>query len=200
MALHDQDPERWNPTTLSTRFSAAKSNVEALITLHAMRKLRHAQLNEKDDNERNNINNLHEKVQQAWAKLPELHMRPIYVSKPSPQTPSLDTANLTEVPGSEEEPNEQLESPPMEQEEHVQIPNSTWQSYLEAQIENVPADITRRTTYAFVEIGSNPATENIKRAVWIREGSTGSMRFADDKERRLLLNQVRAKDTLAWKT
>ncbi|KAI0564179.1 Ribonuclease Z [Gracilaria domingensis] len=190
MALHEEDPKRWNTTTLSKRFGAHSENVESLLKLHALRKHREKQIQQSEEEERKRIERMREKMVDSWSELQEFVMRTRHVADASRFTTSEKG-----LEGREEDDDD--ESDVADEDMHTEeVVNSKWGAYLEKEIEDAALDTPRKCTYAFVEIGKGE--EHVRRAVWIREGESGRLRLADEAERSLLLNQVRAKDSQAF--
>lgn len=115
------------------------------------------------------------------------------VARPSAKVAAVSDHASGEVSVSEEEGKDDVEESDVKEQVVVK---SAWAQELEQDVGHAERDVTRRTTFAFVEIG---VEKHVSGAVWVREGETGVLRLAQEEERRLLLGEVRARDTEAWK-
>lgn len=204
MALHEEDPKRWNVTTLSSRFSAERANVEAVLRLFRLRQMRRREVKTRSEEDRVRIERAEERSMEAWKLLGE----GVYRGRAIARASVSGGEGLGEDGDGEGESESESEGAGAEDtvedavqagggEEKKEVVKSAWAEFLEKEIDRAEVDVSRRTTYAFVEIGEGG--DDIRRAVWVREGESGRLRLAEEEERRLLMNEVRARDSQAWK-
>lgn len=194
MALHEEDPKRWNVTTLSTRFSAERGNVEAILRLFRMRQMRQREAKARSEEVQSRVEQLEQRSVEAWNMLGEGVFRGRAIARASVSGgDGLGHEGEAESGDVEEGVDDGAQTDGAEE----KFVNSSWAEFLEREIEGAEVDVSRRTTYAFVEIGEGGA--EVRRAVWLREGDSGRLRLAEEEERQLLVNEVRARDSQAWK-
>lgn len=190
-ALHAEDSKRWNASTLSARYAAPRENVEAWLRLCKARQGR-----EKSEGEE--MTRLREQVGEAWGKLRESgDKRRVMRAGPTKKEES-DVAVKSEEKGEEMEAG--LEQPEEEPADEVkaEVRKTRTAEWVERVCELGVRDVKRKTTFAFIEVGKEVG-EGVQRAVWIREGSTGKLRVAVDREREVLLGRARSQDPSVWK-
>lgn len=205
--LHAEDASRWNATTLAARFGAPRENVGMWLRLCKLRG--HAPRRKKRNGEEEKaIKEMRMKAVAAWKALPELAERRRWVAKPSviENAGTGKEKNVTEgteerekVEGDKDEKdilNVKEES--QEEGEKRVLPKSRTAEWVESFCENAPRDVSRRTTFAFIEVAGKKG-EEMERAVWLREGKSGVLRLARKEERDVLLSKARSQHASVWK-
>lgn len=214
LGLYLEDPQRWNTATLSTRFNAPRQNVDALIQLGALRKERESRIKEFKDDDRKRLEESRKRALDAWSQLAEsipMSYSPHRLASPSRLGKKDAVVDRKEAEaGKDEQKLDGAEGAVVGEvsngeigeigedgveEEVIEVKNSVWADQLGKEIGNMERDVERKTRFAFIEIGEQ---SDVQRAVWIRENS-GELRFADNEERRLLLDEVGVRDARAWK-
>lgn len=215
LALHAEDSARWSATTLSARFSAPRENVEGLLRLARFRQREEVSGRERRSQEESEgLEKMREKAVKAWKELPELTERggsrrgERRLAEPS----VMAKGEAAKVAAKETEGGgvvaEAEHGEPEEEEELVVVEKSVRKSrtaeWVEEFCKEAERDVSRRTTFAFIEVGGKGkegggGMEEVERAVWIREGESGKLRVAEEMERKVLLHKVRVVDSGLWK-
>lgn len=205
--LHDEDAARWNATTLATRFGAPRENVEMWLRLCKLRG-RASKKVKRSAQEEEALEEMRTKAVAAWKGLPEVMERRRWMAKPSviEEAGREKDRNKTEeaeegakVDGDEKEKEVvRAEEEAQEEGEQKVLRRSRTAEWVESFCENAPRDVSRRTTFAFVEVAGKKG-EEMERAVWIREGKSGVLRVARREERDVLLSKTRSQDASVWK-
>eukprot|EP00177_Eucheuma_denticulatum_P008409 GFKZ01015293.1.p1 GENE.GFKZ01015293.1~~GFKZ01015293.1.p1 ORF type:complete len:236 (+),score=43.02 GFKZ01015293.1:209-916(+) len=193
-ALHEEDSKRWNASTLSARYTAPRENVETWLRLVKVR-----QSKEKAEGEE--VTRLREQVAEAWGRLRESsEKRRVIRAKPtSKEERNVADESADESTEMEAKMEAEVEAEMEETiEEHkVELGKTRTAEWVEKVCEMGVRDVKRKTTFAFVEVGKE-VSEGLDGAVWIREGSTGKLRVAVDRERDVLLGKKRSQDPSIW--
>lgn len=201
--LYSEDAARWNATTLAVRFGAPRENVEMWLRLCKLRGIVSKKAKRTAEEEKA-VEGMREKAATAWKALPEVTERRRWVTAPSTIEASENgggTEVSMKVEGGETEATEvagEKDATVEEETEEKIVQKSRTAEWVETFCENAPRDVSRRTTFAFIEV-SRKKGEELERAVWIREGVSGCLRVARKEEREVLLSKVRSQDASVWK-
>lgn len=190
-ALHLEDGSRWSASTLAARFGARRENVAGLLKL--VRAGRKDARRGGAEGER--LEKLREEAARAWREVKEGGGGGKRYGR------RLAEASRMEGEGvkvrKEEKQEKEGEQEVMEMEEQVVRRKSATAVWVEGLCERAEVDVKRRTSFAFIEVGGEKG-EDVDKAVWIREGASGKLRVAEERERDVLLQKVRVVDSGLW--
>lgn len=169
-ALHATDGERWNAATLAQRFGARQENVAGLLKLGRLREKSGKGLSAE---EHEKVAKAREEAERAWAGVADGG------GKYGRGLKAASRMRKGVLAGLEEEGKEGGEAAGKEEtgEEKVEVEvvrkKSATAVWVEELCERAELDVHRKTSFAFIEVGKEGGKE-VERAVWIREGPTGS--------------------------
>lgn len=190
-ALHLEDGSRWSASTLAARFGARRENVAGLLKL--VRAGRKEARRGGEEGER--LEKLREEAARAWREVKEGGGGGKRYGR------RLAAASTREGAGAavqrEEKKKEGEQEAEQEMVEQVVRRKSRTAVWVEELCERAEVDVKRRTSFAFIEVGGEKG-EDVDKAVWIREGASGKLRVADERERDVLLQKVRVVDSGLW--
>lgn len=200
IVLHAESPTRWTASALSARFGVPHDNVSALLGLVTRRADRDAAIERLPRETRDTVTDLRARGCDAWQALPETSA-PIRSWRHQAPPSKSDTEMELELQAQmKPEPmpaelRDLAEHVSLEEDDHTSKPRSAWATFLDKRCDGLELDVKRNTSFSFIEVGNDAG---VTRAVWIREGATGKIRIADAEERKLLLSEVKVRDSDAF--